>query len=315
MSQALNHGSTSSWGLSPFDLEPMEARRLLTATVSGELTVTGTKLSDTIIVRLSATDATMLEVVENAVTTPFAVASVDHMRILGLEGRDTITIDDANGVVAIPAFVGGGHGNDSITGGAGDSTLNGGNGDDVITGGGGDDEIEGGRGNDSLTGGEGQDTFPSSDQDTEITDMEEGTDAEQLPVEEAPVPVQNRINRVLATEPGTKLESLTREEEGGVPTFEAEFQQRRFTRTLTILGDGTVREDETEVEINQLPAHVRRGVFAEHPTAMIEETNLRLFAKRRFFEVRATVGNEEHEMLFTERGRLISDEVEDDVSA
>jgi hypothetical protein len=31
--------------------------------------------------------------------------------------------------------------------------------------------------------------------------------------------------------------------------------------------------------------------------------------------VRATVGTEEHEMLFTERGRLISDEVEDDVQA
>jgi len=186
MSKAPNHRSTSFWGSSQFDLESMEARRLLTATVSGELTVTATKLSDTIVVRLSATDATMLEVVENDVVTPFAVASIDHMRILGLEGRDTITIDDANGVVAIPAFVAGGHGNDTITGGAGDSTLNGGNGDDVITGGGGDDEIEGGRGNDSLTGGEGQDTFPSSDQDTEITDNEEGEDAVQLPVEEAP---------------------------------------------------------------------------------------------------------------------------------
>ena len=129
------------------------------------------------------------------------------------------------------------------------------------------------------------------------------------------MPVQTRINRVLAEEPGTKLESLTREEEGGVPKFEAEFQQRRFTRSLTILGDGTVEEDETEVEISQLPAHVRRGVFAEHPAAIIKQAELRLFAKRRFFEVEADVGGQVHEMLFTERGRLISDEVEDEVEA
>ena len=296
----------------PFDVEQMEPRRLLAAIVTGELTVTGTKASDTIVVRLSATDPTMLEVVENGVATPFAAENMRSLRVFGLEGRDTITIDDANGVVDIDAFLGGGHGNDTLTGGAGDSTLNGGPGNDLLNGGGGDDELEGGRDDDTITGGDGEDEFMDSDAESEIEDNTPGEDGVVIPPEAAPLPVQNRVNRILATEPGTELDALIREEdEQGVTRFEAEFTQRRYERSLQILPDGTVEEDETEVEISQLPAHVRRTIRTTHPTGEITEAELRLFAQRRFYEVNVDVGGVTRELLLTERGRLITDEVEE----
>jgi hypothetical protein len=304
--------SVTQRGNSPFDVEHMEPRRLLAAIVTGELTVTGTKANDTIVVRLSATDPTMLEVDDNGVVTPFAAENMRSLRIFGLEGRDTITIDDANGVVDIEAFLGGGHGNDTLTGGAGDSTLNGGNGDDVINGGGGDDELEGGRGDDNLTGGEGEDVFPSNDLPSEITDNTPGDDGVEVPPEAAPLPVQDRINRILANEPGTELTGLFREvDEEGTTRFEAEFNQRRFERSLQIRPDGTVEEDETEVEISQLPAHVRRTIRTTHGDGVITEAERRLFAKRVFYEVEVDVGGVIHEMLLTERGRLVEDVVEE----
>src|SRR5687768_4658586 len=304
--------SVTRRGSSPFDVERMEPRRLLAASVAGELTVTGTKASDTIIVRLSATDPAVLEVVDNGVLRAFDAEAIDEMRIIGLEGRDTITIDDVNGVVAIDAFLGGGHGNDTLTGGAGDSTLNGGNGNDVLVGGAGDDELEGGRDDDSLTGGDGEDVFKSSDSDTEITDNTPGDDGVQIPVEAAPQPVQDRVNRVRTNEPATELDALIREvDEEGVTRFEAEFTQRRYERSLQILPDGTVEEDETEVEISQLPAHVRRTIRTTHPTGEITEAELRLFARRRFYEVNVDVGGVTRELLLTERGRLITDVVEE----
>ena len=303
--------SVTRRGNAPFDVEQMEPRRLLAAVVTGELTVTGTKASDTIIVRLSATDPTMLEVVENAVATPFAAENIRSLRVFGLEGRDTITIDDANGVVDIDAFLGGGHGNDTLTSGAGDATLNGGNGNDLLNGGAGDDELEGGRDDDSLTGGDGEDVFKDSDAETEVEDNTPGDDGVEIPPEAAPLPVQNRVNRILATEPATELDALIREvDEQGVTRFEAEFTQRRYERSLQILPDGTVEEDETEVEISQLPAHVRRTIRTTHPTGEITEAELRLFARRTFYEVNVDVGGVTRELLLTERGRLITDEVE-----
>ena len=310
MWQRLNHGPLARGGDPSFNVEPLEARRLLAASVAGELTVTGTKLSDTIVVRLSATDENVLEVVDNGVLRPFEVAAVESLRIIGLEGRDTIAIDDVNGVVDIEAFISGGHGNDTLTSGAGDSTLNGGNGDDVLNGGAGDDELEGGRDTDSLTGGPGEDVFPSSDTAAEINDNTDGDDGIRIRLVEAPQPVQDRINRVLAAEPATELEGLFREVDEGVTKFEAEFNQRRFLRSLKILTDGTLEEDETEIEISQLPPRVRRAVFAAHPSAEITEAEIRLFAQRTFYEVEVEVGDEVHELLFTERGRLVEDEIQ-----
>ena len=291
-------------------LERMETRRMLASTVTGVLTVTGTKASDTIVIRLNENDDAQLDVTINGDAEAFQVENIESIEVFGLEGRDTITISDANGVIEIEAFVGGGHANDTLTSGSGDSTLNGGNGDDVLVGGAGDDELEGGRDTDSLTGGEGEDVFKSSDTTAEVNDNTEGEDGVQIPLADAPQPVRDRINRLLATETGTRLTGLFEESDEGNTVYEAEFDQRRFDRSLKIFPDGTLEEDETELEIDFLPGRIRRAVLGAHPDAEITEAELRLFARRVFYEVEIEVGDEVREVILTERGRIVEDNLE-----
>ncbi|PRD40775.1 hypothetical protein C5748_25165 [Phyllobacterium phragmitis] len=86
--------------------------------------------------------------------------------ILGGEGNDTLSADDAmtrlTGGAGHDALTGGGWldggaGNDTLAAGSGAATLLGGSGDDILTGGAGADVMEGGAGDDILVGGGGAD--------------------------------------------------------------------------------------------------------------------------------------------------------------
>jgi Ca2+-binding RTX toxin-like protein len=84
------------------------------------------------------------------------VANTTLIQMFGLEGNDTLALDESNG--ALPrASIYGGTGNDAITGGSGADTLFGEAGDDQLFGRGGTDLLFGGSGNDTLTGGDGDD--------------------------------------------------------------------------------------------------------------------------------------------------------------
>jgi Ca2+-binding RTX toxin-like protein len=84
------------------------------------------------------------------------VANTTLIQMFGLEGNDTLNLDESNG--ALPrASIYGGTGNDAITGGSGADTLFGEAGDDQLFGRGGTDLLFGGSGNDTLTGGDGDD--------------------------------------------------------------------------------------------------------------------------------------------------------------
>lgn len=84
------------------------------------------------------------------------VANTTVIQMFGLEGNDTLALDESNG--ALPrANIFGGTGNDTITGGSGADSLFGEADDDVLFGRGGADLLFGGSGNDTLTGGDGDD--------------------------------------------------------------------------------------------------------------------------------------------------------------
>ncbi|HEY3149500.1 MAG TPA: calcium-binding protein, partial [Dongiaceae bacterium] len=84
------------------------------------------------------------------------VANTSLIQGFGLDGNDTLSLDEANG--ALPAAqLFGGTGNDTITGGSGADRLFGQSGNDVLLGRGGTDLLFGGSGNDTLTGGDGDD--------------------------------------------------------------------------------------------------------------------------------------------------------------
>lgn len=148
----------------PAVLEDLEVRTLFAAAppvvtaaldpASSVVNVTGTRLSDNIVVAVSAGQ---LQVTGNGVLVDsFPLAGLAGLRVDGLNGHDTVSVDAA---VSLPATLTGGNGRDSLSGGSGNDTIDGGNGRDSLLGGAGNDSITGGNGRDVLDGGDGNDTL------------------------------------------------------------------------------------------------------------------------------------------------------------
>ena len=104
------------------------------------------------------------------------VANTVKIQLFGLDGNDTMTVDEANGAMpAVQMF--GGAGNDTLTGGSGNDMLFGEAGNDILLGKGGNDLLFGGAGNDTLTGGAGDDQmFGQAGDDRMIWNPGDGTD-------------------------------------------------------------------------------------------------------------------------------------------
>ena len=141
-------------------LEALESRRLFAVTAvsaGGVLTVTGDNNANAITVSRNAAGNLLVNGGAVAIAGPAAtVATIQTIAIIGLDGNDSLALDEANGVLPKASLSGGG-GNDTLTGGSGADALDGGNENDVLLGRGGNDTLAGGNGNDTLTGGQGAD--------------------------------------------------------------------------------------------------------------------------------------------------------------
>src|SRR4029453_14913873 len=151
---------------SVFRLEPMESRVLPDVTASfdpatGVLTVLGDSLSNTIGISRDAAGTILV----NGGAVPFLGGpgrggNTSLITASGLEGDDSISLDENNG--ALPsAHLFGGAGNDTLTGGSGNDLVNGGDGDDVAFMGAGNDTFvwNPGDDNDTIEGQGGTDTM------------------------------------------------------------------------------------------------------------------------------------------------------------
>ncbi|HXJ75059.1 MAG TPA: calcium-binding protein, partial [Candidatus Dormibacteraeota bacterium] len=122
-------------------------------------------------------------ILSNDVPIPGAtVANTALIRVFGMGGDDTITLNEAFGPLP-RAMLFGGAGRDILTGGSGDDLIFGGSDNDTLLGKGGLDLLFGGSGNDTLTGGDGDDqVFGEAGDDRLIwnpgddTDLNEGGD-------------------------------------------------------------------------------------------------------------------------------------------
>ncbi len=124
---------------------------------AGLLSVFGDALDNTIVTSRNAAGNILINggAVSVLGGTP-TVANTSLIQVFGLDGNDTITLNEANG--ALPrAFLFGGAGNDVLTGGSGADQLFGQAGNDTLLGRGGTDLLFGGAGNDVLTGGDAND--------------------------------------------------------------------------------------------------------------------------------------------------------------
>src|SRR5689334_10398770 len=104
------------------------------------------------------------------------VANTSLIQVFGLDGDDSLILDESNG--ALPAAnLFGGNGNDTVIGGSAGDQLFGQAGNDILLGKGGNDLLFGGDGNDTLTGGAGDDqVFGEAGNDTMIWNPGDGTD-------------------------------------------------------------------------------------------------------------------------------------------
>lgn len=107
---------------------------------------------------------------------PATVANTTLIEMLGQNGNDNLSLDEANG--ALPrADLFGGAGNDTLVGGSGADLLFGQAGNDVLVGKGGNDFLFGGDGTDNLTGGAGDDqVFGQAGNDMMVWNPGDGTD-------------------------------------------------------------------------------------------------------------------------------------------
>src|SRR6266567_7987932 len=143
----------------------------------GVLSVMGTAQNDIIVVSRDAAGKLRVNGGAVPIQGPTAtVANTSLIELFGLDGDDTLALDEANG--ALPrALLFGGAGNDTITGGSGNDQLFGQAGNDTLLGKGGNDFLFGGDGNDTLTGGTGNDqVFGQSGNDRMIWNPGEGSD-------------------------------------------------------------------------------------------------------------------------------------------
>jgi Ca2+-binding RTX toxin-like protein len=136
----------------------------------GALAVDGTKASETIAIRLSPGDPSVLQVDvgdDGSGEFSFNRAAIATIALDGKAGDDLLRVDEGNGVFteAIPTSLKGGDGNDTIAGGKGIETLVGGAGNDSLDGNGGNDLAQLGAGDDTFIWdpGDGSDTVEGQD--------------------------------------------------------------------------------------------------------------------------------------------------------
>lgn len=119
-----------------------------------------------------------VRVVRNGVTKNYPLASVKEVQVYGFDGNDAVSVNTR----AIPTYVLGGAGNDTLAGGDEVDNLVGGGGKDALDAGGGSDRLDGAAGSDKLVGGDGDDRLLGGDGNDTLVG---GAGIDQLRGEEA----------------------------------------------------------------------------------------------------------------------------------
>jgi len=185
------------------------ANAATTSTFSaGVLSVNGDSAGNSIAISRDAAGKILVNggAVPVAGGTP-TVANTSVIKVIGLSGQDTITLNETAGALPRADLFGGG-GNDVLTGGSGGDRLFGQTGNDTLLGKGGFDGLFGGNGNDTLTGGDADDqVFGQSGNDRMVwnpgddTDLNEGGAA----VDTVEVNGGNGAEQFTATANGTRV--------------------------------------------------------------------------------------------------------------
>src|SRR5690242_9747337 len=114
------HTATESTAQSPAAIEPLEARRLLSTSITnGLLNVLGSQRADDVVISRDPGNSSRILVKVNGHEDSFRAKGIRSINVVTGRGDDRITVDDSHGSVLIKRDVDAGAGNDTVTGGAG----------------------------------------------------------------------------------------------------------------------------------------------------------------------------------------------------
>ncbi len=144
-------------------MEPLEGRCLMSVSLHGGVwTIVGDEApgnANDVIVVEAAGDAGILQVsVNGLIVDTQPREAIRRVKVVAGAGDDTVRIDLGGGP-AIPVWLIGGAGDDTLIGSTGNDILDGGDGNDNLQGGDGRDVLYGGAGDDLLAGGAGRDVL------------------------------------------------------------------------------------------------------------------------------------------------------------
>jgi Ca2+-binding RTX toxin-like protein len=123
------------------------------------LRIIGTSDDDVIKVSRSPSKLSRIVVNVNGKNSVFISSKVQRIFAYGMDGADTIRINERYGIMSATARLVGGNGNDTLMSGSGNDSLYGEAGNDRLYGGAGRDRLDGGLGTDREWGQSGKDWF------------------------------------------------------------------------------------------------------------------------------------------------------------
>lgn len=101
--------------------------------------------------------------------------------------------------------------------------------------------------------------------------------------------------------PNAKLTKWDKEKDG---SYEAEFTQDGQEHSATFTPDGTLKETETELKKDQVPAAVLASVVKDHPGAKVNEYARIVRANKSVvYEVEVKINGKAQDLLYTEGGQ------------
>lgn len=146
---------------------PVDVPNISAVFSNGVLTVIGDEDDNIIMAGLNASNAIVINggtvLITGGVPT---MTNTTLIRILGMEGHDTIQVDGGSSMPASELI--GGEGDDTLFGSNGPDTMDGGPGNDTLTGRAGEDTLKGGTGHDTLNGGQSVDQLIGGEGDDQF---------------------------------------------------------------------------------------------------------------------------------------------------
>ncbi|MBI2434371.1 MAG: PepSY-like domain-containing protein [Candidatus Hydrogenedentes bacterium] len=135
-------------------------------------------------------------------------------------------------------------------------------------------------------------------------DEGEEDDAEETAIawDQLPKAVQDGLTATLA---GKTPGKVTREVEGGMPIFEAEYEAGGAVQSVEVTENGDVVETEKAIPVSALPAAVAARLQRVAPTATVEEASLVTVT---LYEVTLKDGEKRREIVLLANGHPVDDE-------